>query len=99
MDFTSPDTERFALENELEAFQFEQHERSGKDNKITKQDVKNKIKQVEKIKNALKEYPGTIPKEDSIKTIISLATKVYQHEVFRFGGNRKTVSICTRNGN
>ena len=89
MDFTSPDTERFALENELEAFQFEQHERSGKDNKITKQDVKNKIKQVEKLKNALKEYPGTIPKEDSIKTIISLATEVYQHQVFRFGATER----------
>ncbi len=89
MEFTNPDTARFALENNLEAIQFEATERSGKDNKITKQDVKNKIKQVEKIKNALKEYQGTIPEEDSIKEIISLAEKVYQNETFRFGATER----------
>ena len=89
MDFTNDATARFALENDLEAFNFEVSERSGKDNKITKQDVKLKIKQIEKIKNALKEYQGTIPEEDSIKEVISLAVKVYQHEVFRFGATER----------
>lgn len=89
MEFTNTSTEQFALENNLEAIQFEQYERTGKDNKITKQDVKNKIKQIEKIKNALKDYPGTIPEEDSIKKIISLATQVYQHEAFRFGATER----------
>jgi len=89
MDFTNDATARFALENDLEAFNFEASERSGKDNKITKQDVKLKIKQIEKIKNALKEYQGTIPEEDSIKEVISLAVKVYQHEVFRFGATER----------
>ena len=89
MDFTNDATARFALENDLEAFNFEASERSGKDNKITKQDVKLKIKQIEKIKNALQGYQGTIPEEDSIKKIISLAVKVYQHEVFRFGATER----------
>jgi len=89
MDFTNDATARFALENDLEAFNFEASERSGKDNKITKQDVKLKIKQIEKIKNALQEYQGTIPEEDSIKEVISLAVKVYQHEVFRFGATER----------
>ena len=89
MDFTNDATARFALENDLEAFNFEASERSGKDNKITKQDVKLKIKQIEKIKNALQIYQGTIPKEDSIKKIIDLAIKVYQHEVFRFGATER----------
>ena len=89
MEFTNPDTAKFALDNNLEAINFEDSERSGKDNKITKQDVKNKIKQVEKIKNALKVYPGTIPGEDSINKIISLATQVYQHEAFRFGATER----------
>jgi hypothetical protein len=89
MDFTNDATARFALENDLEAIQFEGTERSGKDGKITKQDVKNKIKQVEKIKNALQGYQGTIPEEDSIKEVISLAVKVYQHEVFRFGATER----------
>ena len=85
MDFTNDSTAKFALENDLEAVNFEDFERSGKDNKITKQDVKNKIKQVEKIKNALQGYQGTIPEEDSIKKIIDLARDVYQNETFRFG--------------
>tara|TARA_B100001093_G_C26578150_1_gene906026 strand:- start:79 stop:771 length:693 start_codon:yes stop_codon:yes gene_type:complete len=89
MDFTNDATARFALENDLEAFNFEASERSGKDNKITKQDVKLKIKQIEKIKNALQIYQGTIPEEDSIKKIIDLAIKVYQHEVFRFGATER----------
>ena len=89
MEFTNDSTAKFALENDLEAFNFEESERSGKDNKITKQDVKLKIKQIEKIKNALKEYQGTIPEEDSIKEIISLAKKVYQHETFRFGATER----------
>lgn len=89
MDFTNDSTARFALENDIEAFNFEESERSGKDNKITKQDVKNKIKKMEKIKNALKEYTGTIPEEDSINEIISLATKVYLHEFFRFGATER----------
>tara|TARA_B100000941_G_scaffold290810_1_gene274977 strand:+ start:1721 stop:2413 length:693 start_codon:yes stop_codon:yes gene_type:complete len=89
MEFTNPDTARFALENNLEAIQFEETERSGKDGKITKQDVKNKIKQVEKIKNALKEYQGTIPEEDFIKKIIDLAVNVYQNETFRFGATER----------
>ena len=84
MEFTNPDTARFALENNLESIQFEGTERSGKDGKITKQDVKNKIKQVEKIKNALQGYQGTIPKEDYIKKIIDLAVNVYQNETFLF---------------
>ena len=89
MEFTNPDTARFALDNNLEAIQFEATERSGKDGKITKQDVKNKIKQVEKIKNALKEYQGTIPEEDFIKKIIDLAVNVYQNETFRFGATER----------
>ena len=52
MDFTSPDVEKFALEHNLEAIHFEQHER-GRTGKIRKQDVLKKIKQLEKIKNAL----------------------------------------------
>jgi hypothetical protein len=89
MDFTNDSTAKFALENDLEAVNFEDFERSGKDNKITKQDVKNKIKQVEKIKNALQGYQGTIPEEDSIKKIIELAVNVYQNETFRFGATER----------
>ena len=88
MEFTNDSTAKFALKT-ISKLLTEESERSGKDNKITKQDVKNKIKQVEKIKNALKEYQGTIPEEDSINKIIALAVNVYQHEAFRFGATER----------
>ena len=88
MDFTSPDVEKFALEHNLEAIHFEQHER-GRTGKIRKQDVLNKIKQLEKIKNALKEYPGIIPEEDSIKKIIDLCANIYRHGNFPFGASER----------